>query len=415
MFRRTMRFHFLDVVATAAFLVVTASGTAQQGTQPPAKGATPNKPGSAAAKPQTTPDKTVPGKTEGKMPAKTAGETKDRLITYTFDGVKIEGTFYPALEDKGRKTPCLILLHAVGTRHLAASRKDFDKLPEKLQKLGYAVVTFDFRGYGESKTVNTQDFLRYNRIAKTKNPEHIEAKDYQSSMDLLNLVNDLVAVKVWLNKKNNSGDCNSNVVGIVAVEQSAIVATAFVANELTDPNRSKDKKTSSAVFIPGVGTVQSLPTSPNGNLGAGGGLGSPAGRMEGEDIACLVCVSSSNRLHEAIPMNVMEYWMAAIRDRHVPMLALYGANDRDAATFWSKAVTWVKPPREKDRYRNSGAIVIRNTSLAGTKLLLNETLDVNKSLETYFQDTLKKVGEARIWTEQSTETPSPVDIQRLFR
>jgi len=40
-------------------------------------------------------------------------------------------------------------VHAVGPKHLTSNRADFGKLPEKLQKLGYAVVALDLRGYGK--------------------------------------------------------------------------------------------------------------------------------------------------------------------------------------------------------------------------------------------------------------------------
>jgi hypothetical protein len=203
------------------------------------------------------------------------------------------------------------------------------------------------------------------------------------------------------------------------VEQSAPVAMAWIANELTDPNRSKDKNTASKIFIPGVGTVQNVPTTPpNGsNFGSGTGAANSAlTRTEGDDVACLVAVSSSNRLNEAVPLQIIENWLVLMRDRHVATMAIYGANDREAVSFWSKASALIKPPREAARYKNSGVKPIKNTSLAGTRLLLNDTLDVGKSLEDYFNEAVKKAAEAKIWTEQSgTELPSPVDLSRLLR
>jgi hypothetical protein len=398
-------------------------GTVAFGDQPPAQPPAKNAAGTQQQPAKQAP--AAPGKQEmapaktGTAPARAPGETKERLITYTYDGVKIEGVFYPPLDDKGRKTPVIMLLHAVGPRALNASHKDFDKLPEKLQKLGFAVVTFDFRGYGDSKALNMSEFLRYNQVRNKKNPERLEAKDYTSATDLLSLVNDLVAVKTWINKKNNSGDCNSNLVGVVAVEQSAVVATAWIANELTDANRSKDKKTASNVFIPGVGTVQNVPANPaaGSSFGTGtSGTNPGLSRMEGDDIACLVAVSSSNRLNEAIPMQIIENWLVLLRDKHVATVGLYGGNDHEASSFWNKASAWIKPPRDAARYKNSGVKQIKNTSLVGTKLLLNDTLDVAKWLEDYLNEAVKKAGEAKIWTEQpGTELPSQVDISRLLR
>jgi hypothetical protein len=411
MFRaRPHRLVALCSVVVVCFLIETVVFGGQQ---PPGKTtAAPQPPSKQAAAPakQMAPDKTAPAKSTGE---------KERLITYTYDGVKIEGVFYPPLDDKGRKTPVIMLLHAVGPKALNASHKDFDKLPERLQKSGYAVVTFDFRGYGDSKTVNASEFLRYNVPRNKKSQDRIEAKDYLTATDLLSLVNDLVAIKTWLNKKNNSGDCNSNLVGVVAVEQSAVVATAWIANELTDPNRSKDKKTASNLFIPGLGTVQNVPTNPTGGSSFGTGTsGTNPGlaRMEGDDTACLVAVSSSNRLNENIPLQIIENWLVVLRDKHVATVGVYGANDHEPSSFWNKANAWIKPSRDAARYKNSGIKPIKNTNLVGTKLLLNETLDVAKWLEDYLNEAVKKAGEAKIWTEQSgTELPLPVDISRLLR
>ena len=168
--------------------------------------------------------------------------------------------------------------------------------------------------------------------------------------------------------------------------------------------------------------MQNVPTTPGtGSYGTGTGSGAGAmnsglGRMEGDDVVCLVAVSSSNRLNEAIPVQIIESWLVLLRDRHVATLAIYGANDRDASSFWNKAIGLIKPPREAQRYKNSGAKPIKNTNLVGTRLLLNDTLEVVKSLEDYFTEAVKKAGEAKIWTEQpGTELPSQVDISRLLR
>ena len=112
-------------------------------TQPPAKPAGP-----------TPEKKTVP---PAQPPAKTAPVNVEPLVAFTFDGVRLEGDYYPAPDNKARSTPCLILVHAVGSKHLTSSRADFGKLPEKLQKMGYAVVALDLRGYGKSKSVETKD------------------------------------------------------------------------------------------------------------------------------------------------------------------------------------------------------------------------------------------------------------------
>jgi hypothetical protein len=386
--------------------------------QPPAKQPT-KQPPAKTDPTKTDPGMTKPGTPDKTQPPKSTGDgAKETIVAWTFDGVRIEGDFYPQPEGKGKKTPVILLLHAVGKGRLDASRADFGKLPEKLQKMGYAVATFDFRGYGKSKQITT-DFWQYNH-ARTKTLDRVEAKDFTTTMDLMNLVNDLIAVKIWLNKKNNMGDCNSNLVGVIGVEQGALVGLAWIVNDLTDLNRSKERR--SGGFGAGGGFGQGNQggggfNPGGGGFGAGGGNQGGMPALEGQDIACLVAVSMSNRLGDALPHALMERWLALLRERQIAVMSLYGSNDRDASGFWSKAGNWIKPPQDKTgRYKNSKVQAIKGTSLTGSKLLLNETLELTKVIEEYLDEAVKKAGEAKLWVEQTNaDRPTGVDPKRLVR
>lgn len=379
--------------------------------QPPANSKTTQPP----AKTATAPEKKPATKTDPARKTQPQASSSETIVTYTFDGVRIEGDYYPAPEGKEKSTPCLILLHPVGPRHLNASRADFDKLPAKLQQQGYAVAVIDFRGYGKSKTVESK-FWNTHR-PKTRVLDVIEAKDYASTLELFELLYDLTALKIWLNTKNNAKECNSHVIGIVGVEQAGLIAMAWAANELTDNYRSRNRSmlNTSGGFNPNLGNTgfgnqgfanQGLPgTNPANNIP----------RYEGEDIVCIVPISTSNRLNDPINLAVMERWISFLRDRQIAMMALYGTSDKESVAFWNKASNWVKPPNDKYRFKNSGVKTFK-TSLSGIKLLMNDTLDVSKALEDYLQEALKKTGESRLWSEQlGSDRPSPIDVQRLLR
>jgi len=397
--------------------------------QPPGKTGSTTQP---PAKPGTTPpEKGTPANTE-------------TLVAYTADGVRVEGDYYPAPEGKAKTTPCLILVHAVGPKHLTSSRADFGKLPEKLQKLGYAVVALDLRGYGKSKNVETKFWNTH--TPKTKSYDLIEAKDYASSLELLEMVNDLTAVKIWLNTKNNAKECNSHVIGVIGIEQGGLIAMAWAANELADPNRIKNQSSFPALngganngngFANGQGNTNQGGGGLLGGFGLGGnrnynnnmynnGFGNGQGNngqgtnaiphYEGEDITCVVSISTTSRLNDPINYGVLERWITFLRERQVASMGIYGANDKDAGAFWSKAGLWAKPTTDKYRYKNSGVKVVKGTSLVGSKLLMNDTLDVPKMLEEYLQEAVKKAGEGRLWSEQTgPDRPTPFDVQRLFR
>lgn len=394
--------------------------------QPPAKtGATPQPP----AKTTTPPEKSSPNKNTSNT---------EMLVTYTFDGVRIEGDYYPAAEGKMKTAPCLIMVHAVGPKHLAASRADFGKLPETLQKLGYAVAVIDMRGYGKSKTVDSK-FWNTHR-PRTKNMEVIEGKDYATSADMLEMIYDLTAVKIWLNTKNNAKECNSHAVGVIGVEQGGIIALAWAANESIDPNRTKTVTAQAGGgnnnngfnnnnngFNNGIGN-NGLRNNGFGNFGNNGfnnnGTGNnPQGnqgnnipRYEGEDITCIVSISTTNRLNDALNYSLLESWITYLRDHQVASMAIYGALDKDANTFWSKAGLWAKPAGDKFRFKYSGVKPVKGTSLVGMKLLTNDTLNVGKMLEDYLDEALKKAAVSRLWSEQAGyDRPMPIDFSRLLR
>src|SRR5258707_4083418 len=71
---------------------------------------------------------------------------KEDVSFKTFDGVLLKGSFYKSA--KGGNSPVVMLLHKFGGSRAAQS--DWEKLAVRLQKKGYAVMAFDFRGHGTS-------------------------------------------------------------------------------------------------------------------------------------------------------------------------------------------------------------------------------------------------------------------------
>jgi alpha-beta hydrolase superfamily lysophospholipase len=84
-----------------------------------------------------------------------AKENSENISIVTTDGVKLRGTFYPADED------CLatvIMLHPIGEGK-SMKVPEWKSLAESLQKSGYSVLMFNFRGHGDStEIVQPKDF-----------------------------------------------------------------------------------------------------------------------------------------------------------------------------------------------------------------------------------------------------------------
>jgi len=72
------------------------------------------------------------------------GERVDRVEFTTSDRLKLAGTFYQPKDDRA---PGAVLVHDAG-----GNRTQLDAIAGRLQRLGFAVLTFDVRGHGESKS-----------------------------------------------------------------------------------------------------------------------------------------------------------------------------------------------------------------------------------------------------------------------
>lgn len=338
-------------------------------------------------KPPTAPTKPADTKPSEMKPPVKPGESES-LRCVTADGIELIGDFYRPPEAVGKRAPCVILLHAVGPNKDSASRKDFGDLPKKLQKEGYAVLTFDFRGYGESKTVDAAKYARAHRLgAGSTVPRKMEARNFRTAQDLAYLVNDLIAIKVHLNKLNNEGLCNSHNIALIGIEQGATIGLMWVYNENVDENR-----------IPDIRALRM-------------GL---AAKFEGEDVLGVVWISLNGMLSSRrMESRVVTKWLATLRDR-TATLAFHGQNDKDCKAFWDQAIKIIKPERQKEAYELTDLKRLKNTNLAGHKLLDSAAFDVEKDILSFLNNVLVKPK--ILWQEHKggNRDPSLADLRVIF-
>ena len=70
----------------------------------------------------------------------------------TSDGVRLSGTLYP--NPGGKREAVVMLLHDFDLKKGGSSQQaGWTNLAAKLQSEGYAVLMFDFRGFGDSKAL----------------------------------------------------------------------------------------------------------------------------------------------------------------------------------------------------------------------------------------------------------------------
>lgn len=322
--------------------------------------------------------------------------TKDRAEIVTDDGVTLIGDWYPC--DKGKNGPCIVLLHAIGPGKDGAKRQDWEKFPEKLQKAGYHVLAFDFRGYGDSTKL--EDKMKYwttpgrlvPRPLGSNPPATIDKKDWKNAQHLLWLGNDLLAVKKWLNLKNNAMECNSNNVCLVCAEQSGVLAHLFLYNEYTDPNRDKANDWS-----------KPMPAN----------LRNPS-KWEGEDFSRLILLSMPDKLGgNSYRALLKERMHNMTQKRCADTLTVYGGDDQPVKTFWNEAIKWIKPEKEAKELEKTGRLEVPKTKLAGNNLLTNEALGVDKTVLEYLE---KYMPKGRPWQKQKEdERPMLFSLQYALK
>jgi alpha-beta hydrolase superfamily lysophospholipase len=293
------------------------------------------------------------------VPQSAPAADAERVKFHTWDKVEIHGNFFPG--NKGNKSPCAIMLHALGG---SSDQDGWANLAAQLQKNGISVLTFDFRGHGESTSVEPDFWLlnRYNQTLRSfksgKGREQISYKDFTTLNNWACLVDDIAAAKQFLDRKNDSGDCNSSHVVVIGAESGATLWALWIATEW------KRTKISTGVF--GLAT-----TTRN--------------QVEGQDIACAVYLSISpyigvgSRTY-SVPV---DSWLKGVVREKVPMYFLYGEKDNRAAKFSQHLCDSVLRAEKDSKLKNTGKMPLKDTKLSGRELLGKPSLPTEDLITKY--------------------------------
>lgn len=320
---------------------------------------------------------------------KSAAPPVEGFTCETRDGVRIVGDFYPPGRGRGQRGPVVILLHAIGPGRSSASRRDFGSFPRQLQAEGFAVVTFDFRGHGESQTIDPEKYWRDTplpKAVKDRPPTKIDCRDFKTQRDFANLACDLVAIKVWINGKNNAKGCNSHAYSLVGVEQAGLVGLLWSNSELLDATRAAD-----------IASVRN----------------NKADRYEGEDLVSVVWLGTPDRLGPTpVDPATLQGWLTRLRDRKVQTLAVVAEGEPASRQFWDRAQNSIRSTRDKDSFSETRVVRVKGTPLTGLKLLQHEAFAVNPEVLEFLDKTLGSTN--RSWAEhQGNKEPTLVNLRGL--
>jgi alpha-beta hydrolase superfamily lysophospholipase len=270
------------------------------------------------------------------------GDAKPEDVKFeTSDQVELHGQFYPST--MGKKAPTVLMLHKIG----ANSQVDgWSKLAESLQASGCAVLTFDFRGHGNSTKVDPNVFWNraYGNLAGLKVvPSNYLKKDTIAIKDFMTtyypvLVNDIAAAKLYLDRRNDSGECNSSNLIVIGAEDGATLGLMWIASEA---HRFQ--------AIPNPPFAPKIPVN---------------AKAEGKDVSCAIWLSMSPMLGTRNAR--ITDWLKIAGDNKVQMSFIYGADETKDAERAAAYLEVLKPDKSKPFTAKDG---IKGTKLAGHKLL----------------------------------------------
>jgi hypothetical protein len=291
----------------------------------------------------------------------------------TSDGVEIRGRFYASTG--GKKAPAVMVLPKVGGD---IQQDGWDRLAETLKKEGYSVLLFDYRGHGDSKSVSP-DFWKYQYNKAFKGADAREPKTAIDTKDFPRgyapyLVNDVAAAKLFLDRKNDGGECNSSNMIVIGAEDGACLGMMWLYSEW---NRFQ-------LILP-----------------------APAKKppSEGSDVACVISLSFNKTPIGTGPISVKpngvgDWFRLVARDKKVPTYFLYGDADepsKDFSKYWVDLIRAkdTKDSKEHKGHTLTGAKEIERGGKVTGNQLLQKDLDTTKFILKY----LEKVQEDRGPTE----------------
>jgi pimeloyl-ACP methyl ester carboxylesterase len=300
----------------------------------------------------------------------------------SFDGVTLSGTFYPA--PNRTKDATVLLLHHFDLKKGGSSQDEgWGDLAIELNQKGYSVLTFDFRGFGDSKEVDPEFWKGHKhnnptmiKVRMAKPPTTISHTNFTARY-LPYLVNDIAAAKAYLDRQNDQKSCNTSSLIVIGAGEGATLGAMWMANET---RRRKDK-------------------NPNPLLAAAPLLGEP----ESKDLAAGIFLSISPRLGTMLVGQNLQRWIVEVgRENKVPIAFVYGKDDAVSDNLARNLEKAIKGTGKSKDFPNTGREAIAKTKLSGHKLLDKE-LDTQKwILQKYLAPVMEARG-SKEWVERKVE------------
>ncbi len=316
-------------------------------------------------------------------PAAAQDKEKDpgeKIRIPTVDGVDLHATFFSCKGPKaGKNPPVIIMLHPLGE---SSTKKPWVALAETLRTQA-TVITFDFRGHGQSTDVDPMKFwaissctpgltnfnannIKGGATAARAQKSQIEFKEFMPSYYPA-FINDIAAVRCYLDRQNDSGKCNTSSIIVVGAETGATLGAIWVNSEW-----HRHRMIQHPVTL----------------------LMAPDTKSEGRDIIACIWISATSQLGTRT-VSIGNTLSIPMVQHAMPTVFIYGEDDKKSANVANAALNLIK--KDKKKYPYTDRAPIKNTDLTGITLL-QKSLGVDKVMAKYLEDVIDAKG--REWTER---------------
>jgi hypothetical protein len=161
---------------------------------------------------------------------------QEKVHFHSVDHLQLAGTLYHGW--KGKRGMTVLMLHDLGSNR---SSPGWKRLAQALQAEGHTVLTFDFRGHGDSKKVTPQ-FWKYpvNKSLPTC-VSFLPAENQPKSLEVADLpfeyrpwlIEDIAAARTYLDLRHDepSGPVNTFNLVVIGAGQAAALGSLWLASE----------------------------------------------------------------------------------------------------------------------------------------------------------------------------------------
>lgn len=293
----------------------------------------------------------------------------DKIHFDTVDGVRIRGQFYAGTK---RNAPVVLMLHALGED---SRKKGWTDLAEELHAKGFAVLTFDLRGHGQSTEIIDPDLFWNPKYSNAKlvpgylkKATTLEFKSFHKAYYPV-LVNDIAAAKGFLDRKNDSGACNSSSLILVGAETGATLGAVWLNSEW---HRHR--------LVDGMFVGQKVPDK----------------TPEGKDVIAAIWLSPAPVLGGRA-VSLPGLLNVPALQKATPMVFMYGEGDAKGKDMARQLEKYLKG-RDKEKYRYTGAVPVPGKSKLAGAALLQKSLGTSKTIAAWVDEVVQEKGSE--WVEK---------------